>query len=105
MGAVDSDGSDAVVELEGSGAAVATSTPSSRAGSNSVVMSRSAVLGSGKVALGKAVLSCCRWYSWQSLASFCQRLCWARASIITLAMHGAFSGLISTSSMEAPQFL
>ena len=34
MGAVDSDSSDAVVELKGSGAAVAPTTPSSRAGSN-----------------------------------------------------------------------
>ena len=72
MGTVDSDGSDAMVELEGSGAAVAPSTPSSRVGSNSVVMSWSGVLGGKKAALGEAVLSCCRWYSWQSLASFCQ---------------------------------
>ena len=48
MGAVDSDGSDAVVKLKDSGAAVVPSTPSSRVGSNSVVMSQSVVLGGEK---------------------------------------------------------
>ena len=69
---VDSDSSDTVVELKGSGAAVAPTTPSSRAGSNSVVTSRSVVLGGGKATPHKSVLSSCRWYSWQSLASLCQ---------------------------------
>ena len=104
-GAVDCGGSDAMVELKGSRAAVAPMTPSSGVGSNSVVTSRSVVLGSGKETPGKSVLSSCCWYSWQSLASLCRQSCRARASIITLAMRGAFSGWILTSSMVAPQFL
>ena len=105
MGTVDSDSSDAVVELKGSGAAVVPTTPSSRAGPKSVVTSRSAVLGCGKVTPGKSVLSSCRWYSWLFLASLYRRQYQARASIIMLAMRGVFSGQILTSSMVAPRFL
>ena len=58
------------MELEDSGAAMVPSTPPSRVGSNSVVMSWSMVLGSGKAALGEVVLSCCHWYSWQVSSFF-----------------------------------
>ena len=57
MGAVDSDGSDAVVELKGSRAAMTPTTPSSRVRSNPVATSQSAVLGGRKATPGKSVLS------------------------------------------------
>ena len=68
MAELDSGGA-VVAELDSCGAAVAPSKPSRSVGS-----SRSTGVGEGKSAIRDSVLSYCRWYSWQSLASDCQQL-------------------------------
>ena len=68
MAELDGDGT-VVAELDGGGAAVAPSKPSRSMGS-----SRSTGVDEGKSAISDSVLSCCCWYSWQSLASYCWQL-------------------------------
>ena len=60
MAELDSGGA-VVAELDGCGAAVAPSKPSD------LWFIPATGMGEGKLAIGDLVLSCCLWYSWQSL--------------------------------------
>ena len=62
-------GGTVVAELDRDGAMVAPSKPS-----KSIGLSRSTGMGEGKFAIRDSMLSCCRWYSWWSLASDCWQL-------------------------------